>query len=621
MLLFFNSYMSYQMTNKFTHWILAGVLVWFVSGSVLGQEYSPIDCWSPVVDASRKTKDHSLRISPDKYALVRLDTLAMKSALKKAPLEFSQASKQKNNQLVISLPTPDGKKMNYRLEYVATMAPELAEKYPTIKTYGGQGIEDPTAAIKVDFTELGFHAMVMSNVHGQFFIDPAFKGDFENYIVYYKHDLKKNGNFTDQVLGTLNPNETGGMGTNLPKPPAAKCIGQQLRTYRAAVACTGEYAVAATGVSNPTLAQTLSAIVTSVNRVTGIYEKEVSIRLQLIATNDKVVFTNANTDPFKGNNNANTLIAESQKVIDSLITNANYDIGHTFSTGGGGLAQLGCVCQKGNKGSGITGSSSPVGDAYDVDYVAHEMGHQFGGEHTFGNNTTGSCGGNASSNANSEPGSGSTIMAYAGICTATNDLQQHSDPIFNAISFDQIVNYSNLSNGNSCAVITQTGNNPPIVNAGKDYSIPYGTPFTLTGSATDPDGDAVTYCWEQTNTGGPFGNWNAPTGDAPIFRSFSPVTVPYRTFPRMTDVVANKTTIGEIMASYARTLEFRLTARDNKNNGGGVCYDVMNVNVIKTSAPFAVTYPNTAVVWNVGEYRNVTWNVVGTDLSLSNVNR
>ncbi len=587
------------------------VTLFICANTVSAQAQKVVNCWTTPQKSALRPEASSLRIKPENYHLMQLDTLQMKSALASAPQEFTQNAKAKP--LLITLPTPDGGLATFRVQAVQTMAPALADKFPSIKTYGGQGVEDPTVAIRLDYTELGFHAMVLDNNRGHYFIDPAYKNNQTIYLSYYKKDLKKNELFEEGLIQDIN-SANSGTSTPQAKPPVAKCIGNQLRTYRAAVACTGEYAVAATGVASPTKAQTLSAIVTSMNRVTGIYEKEVAIRLQLVANNDLVVFTNANTDPFAGNNTASTLINESQTNIANLIGEANFDIGHTFSTGGGGLAQLGCVCKAGNKARGITGSPSPVGDAYDVDYVAHEMGHQFGGEHTF-NANTGSCSGNGSTNTNAEPGSGTTIMAYAGICNTQNDLQANSDAMFHAISFDQIINYSNLSNGNSCAVITATGNQPPVVNAGKDFYIPYKTAFTLTGSASDPDGDALTYAWEQTNTGGTFSNWNAPTGNAPIFRSFSPVTSQSRTFPKLADIIANKTTIGELLPSYARVLEFRLTARDNKNNGGGVCYDVMNVNVINTTNPFSVTYPNAAVVWNVGEYRNVTWNVSNTDLS------
>jgi hypothetical protein len=391
-------------------------------------------------------------------------------------------------------------------------------------------------------------------------------------------------------------------------------VGTQLRTYRLAVACTGEYAVAATGSTTPTVAQTLAKIVTSVNRVDGVYETEVAIRLVLVATETMVVFTSASTDPFNGNNNAGTLIGESQSVITNTIGSANFDIGHTFSTGGGGLAGLGVVCNNSSKASGITGSPNPVGDPYDIDYVAHEMGHQFRGNHTF-NAVTSSCSGNRNASTSVEPGSGITIMAYAGIC-GTNDLAPNSIAYFHAISYDEIVNFVTTGTGQSCPVVSTTTNNPPAVTGSGNYVIPKNTAFALTGSATDPDGHALTYSWEETDPGASGASWNS--GSKPFFRSYVPVTTPTRLFPNATVLASGNYTAtkGEYVPQTAQTLSFRLTARDNKMGGGGVCYAINTITVNGTAGPFSISYPNaTGITWGSGTQQTVTWNVNGTDVA------
>ncbi|HRH67767.1 MAG TPA: zinc-dependent metalloprotease family protein, partial [Bacteroidia bacterium] len=357
--------------------------------------------------------------------------------------------------------------------------------------------------------------------------------------------------------------------------------------------------------------------------VTGVYELEVAIRLVLIANDSLLIYTNSSTDPYT-NGSGSTMLGQNTTTINTVIGTANYDIGHVFSTGGGGVAGLGVVCNSTNKARGVTGNSAPVGDSFDIDYVAHEMGHQFGGNHTF-NSITGSCNGNRAASAAYEPGSGTTIMAYAGICGADNT-QAHSDAIFHTKSFDEIVIYSTTGTGNTCPVTTATGNTLPVItSAGANYTIPFSTPFSLTGAATDANGDALTYLWEEYDLEPAGSAPNSPTGNSPIFRDFVPTSSPTRIFPRIQDIVNNTQTLGEILPSYARTLNFRFTVRDNRAGGGGVNHPDTTVKVVVavTSAPFTVTAPNTAVTWNTGTVQTVTWQVGGSDLapvSCANVN-
>lgn len=588
------------------------------------------DFWKPV--SEKDIPVNGVRqIIPQKYQTFRLNGTTLKDKLWAAPDEKTMSAGASS--CIIYLPVASGQLQAFRVSEASIMEPGLAQAYPQFKTFSVKGIDDPYANGKLDWTEFGFHGMIRS-IKGDIFIDPYCNGNLSDYISYYTSDFIKAPSDRLPEAGLLgepqniNSNNDGPVkhkdnSNTIQKTLSAPCMGAKLRTYRLAVACTGEYAVAATGSATPTVPQTLSKIITSVNRVDGVYETEVAVRMVLVASETVIVYTNASTDPFTGNNNANTLINESQTVINSNITSANYDIGHTFSTGGGGLAYLGCVCVSSNKARGITGSPSPVGDPYDIDYVAHEMGHEFGGNHTF-NSIQGSCGGgNRNAGTAVEPGSGITIMAYAGICGG-DDLASHSIAYFHGISYDEIVNYTNSGSGNSCPVTTTTGNNPPIVTGSITYTVPKSTPFTLTGSATDPDGDTLTYQWEETDLGpGGGGTWNS--GNKPYFESYAPTNVTWRSFPKVAVILTGlmTSTKGEYLPSTPQTLNFRFTARDNKMGGGGVCSASSQV-VIDSSGPLAITYPNvTGISWPSGSTQTITWNVNNTNLppvSCTNVN-
>jgi hypothetical protein len=369
------------------------------------------------------------------------------------------------------------------------------------------------------------------------------------------------------------------------------------RQYRLALSCTGEYAAFHGG----TVALAESAMTTAMNRVTGVYEAELGIRMVIVDFN---TYTNSGTDPFT-NNSGSTMLGQNQATCDASPGNANYDIGHVFSTGGGGIAQLGCVCSTGNKARGVTGQPSPIGDPFTIDYVAHEMGHQFNGPHTFAY-----CGG---ANGSYEPGSGSTIMAYAGICGADN-LQPNSDPYFFHSSIDSIKAF--VAAGGACSTNTTTTNEPPTVSGAANITIPEQTAFSLTGSASDLNGDPLTYSWEERDAG------SLPLASLPtaasgsIFRPRVPLTTPTRFFPALDDVFDGSLDIGEYYPNPAanRTLNFRLTARDNVAGNGGTTNTTASttVTIVSTAGPFTITAPNSAVTLTSGGTTTVTWNVANT---------
>ncbi|MEW6363768.1 MAG: putative Ig domain-containing protein [Acidobacteriota bacterium] len=571
---------------------------------------SPDGIWQIVEEQRIPAAAGARLIRPSKYQALRLEESSLKAILQRAPMELTEAAEA--SPLYLTLPLADGGFEWFRVVESPIMEPPLAARFPEIRTYAAQGVDDATATARLDWTPAGFHAIIFSAT-GTAYVDPYRRGDTSHYISYRKRDFVAAGKqFACWAEGR---DETGWNWEGIDGPALAPS-GTQLRTYRAAVACTGEYAAYHGG----TVPGALSAITTTMNRVVGVYEREVAVRMVLIANETSIIYTNGSTDPYT-NNNGSTMLGQNQTNLDSVIGSANYDIGHVFSTGGGGIAYLGCVCQAGTKARGVTGSGAPIGDPFDIDYVAHEMGHQFDANHTF-NGTTSSCGGgNRNGGTAYEPGSGSTIMAYAGIC-GTEDLQPHSDDYFHTISFDEIAAYTTGGGGSGCAVTAATGNNPPAISAGPDYTIPKSTPFVLTASGSDPDGDSLTYCWEEFDLGAAAPP-NTDNGTRPIFRSFNPTPSPSRTFPRLSDILSGVPTLGESLPATTRTMKFRITARDNRSGGGGVDYDLAQVAVVGTAGPFAITSPNTAVNWGQGTSQTVTWNVAGTTgsgINTANVN-
>jgi len=538
--------------------------------------------------------DSERTIAEDKQKVYSLALTTLKNQLKE-----SHTSK-------LSIPYPNGTLQDFELEESPIMAPALAKRYPNIKTYSGKNSKTGET-IRLDVTKKGFHAIVYSS-EGVFFIDPI-EGQKKDYQVYFKKDLKRNPKKADFIEGEpiiVDETQFQRVQAKVQSGNVQKPSGTQLRTYRIAVAATGEY----TQFHGGTVEDGLSAIVTTMNRVNSIYEKEIAVRMVLVENNDEIIFTDAATDPFT-NDDPGIFIDENQNALDSIIGNDNYDIGHGFSTGAGGLAGLGVVCRSTSKGKGVTGISQPIGDPFAVDYVSHEIGHQFGAPHTF-NGTVGSCSGtNRNPDTAYEPGSGSTIMAYAGICGSDN-IQNSSDPYFHSTSLNYMNAYSQDNAGNNCAVTTNTGNNLPVVEAGEGgFTIPINTPFQLNGSATDADGDALTYAWEQFDLG-PAGAPNLPEDNAPLFRSFNPKADSFRIFPQISDIINNTQTLGEILPFYSRDLTFRLTVRDNQAVAG-VNYDEISFSVSDQAGPFTVS--SVTGDYNGLNFITVNWEVNNTNVA------
>lgn len=573
------------------------VIVFFFFFSMCGVAQNEANLWSRVDAIEAKRGDVLPRkIQTTKEMYYQLNLVGFKNALQNI------GNRENPGNTVISLPKSNGEMSTYKVFEASIMEPALQAKYPQIKSYAGQGIENPSETIRFSITDKGLHCMFLGTEEGTQFIDPYTKtGNI--YTVYSKGNTKVRdfewecGVIDDPLLdrgeemAVYSKNATDGT----------------LRDYRIAIACTGEYGTFHGG----TVASVMNAMNVTLTRVNGIYERELSFTMTMV-DNTSIIFLDGDTDPFD-NTNAGILINQSQSVIDSNIGSANYDIGHTFSTGiSGGLAQLQSACFPSGKARGVTGIPQPVGDVFDIQLFGHELGHQFGAPHSFNGNAGSNCANQRSASDAYEPGSGSTIMAYAGLCAPQN-VQNSPDFYFHQISLVRMFNHA-LASGSCPTNRSATGNTPPTVDAGSNFIIPQGTPYKLTGSSTDPDGTAThTYTWEQFDLG-PTGAPTETTVNGPIVRSYEGTSNPVRYVPRLQDLAfSGGSTDWEKLSTVDRDINYRLTVRDNDIRGGQADFDQMTATVTTNAGPFIVTSQNTEdLSWDIGSTQTITWDVAGT---------
>ena len=493
---------------------------------------------------------------------------------------------------VVILPLPDGTFISLRVEKSPVLSAALGKRNPKIATFIGRGVSDKRITARLDLTPAGFHGQIFTP-SGTAYIDPVGAPRAGRYQSAWGGSSPGSG-FACAADAPPLPQ-------GVPLAPAASS-GARLRTYRLAVTATSDYtALLATldPPSNPT-----AAITTTVNRVNGIFEREAGIRFEIIPPN---IYSDAATDPFAGGTITFPLLEQHQIVLDAKYGAAAYDIGHIFTAGSAaGLADLGSACNDLVKAHGGSALPVPTGDAFDVDIVAHQIGHQLGARHTF-NGTGGACGSERVADNAFEPGSGSTLMSLAGSCD-TDDIQPNKDAYLHTASFDEIVSFRDDLSRSTCGTEAVATNAPPAVVAGPAVTIPRGTPFTLTTAfSSDPNPtDQLTFCWEQFDRDDPL---NPVPG--PLFRSRPPVAEASRTFPAFADLLANP--VGpwawETLPAADRAMTFRVTARDNRTDGGGVSYDTLAVTV--AGDPFAITAPIAGEALECGAPDELRWTVGG----------
>lgn len=547
-------------------------------------------------------------VFPTDFKLFNLDHSALKRTLLSAPDRYSGAA----NGVVISIPNAEGKIEHFKMYEASNFDAELQAQFPNIRSYVGVGVEDKYAQVRLSISPEGISSMTFRGDKETEYIEP-YSADGSTYAVFNSARSKGGLPFTCSTIDTKLADDLSGK-----TPGLARSGSGVLLNFRLALSCTGEYAAYHGG----TLPTVVAAFNNTMTRVNGVFEKDLAIHMTLVATNANVIYLNAGTDPY-GATDAN-YNAELQAALTAQIGEANYDVGHLVSatggiTGNGNAGCIGCVCVNGQKGSGFTTRSIPVGDDFDIDFVAHEIGHQFGGNHTFSH-------GNEGYGVNVEVGSGVTIMGYAGI--TPYDTHPHSIDVFHAANIAQI--QANMVS-KACPTQTVLTHGVPVPNAGADVTIPMSTPFVLTGSGTDPNGDALNFTWEQNNDGAgqTAANSNArankPTG--PNWVNYIPTTNGIRYFPRMSTVLANQVTspgldvASEALSSVARTLTFRLTARDNNILGGQTGFDDKIVTIDATRGPLTVTSQTVAnQSWIQGSTQNITWTVNNTNSSTGGAN-
>ncbi len=565
-------------------------------------------------DQENTTAARALEVTDyvNKARSLRLDHEAMASLLLQTDLDNNIQARGLNS-LSVEVPLPDGRNVILALEKTNLLPQELASSYPSISTYKVAKATGDIISGRIDFTNKGFHALLQTKDGETLLIDPETTGDLGQYLSYRKTELSNHTPHQCNIPAAQHPIQFSSLQklTNV----AARTHSHSLTEYKIAIAATAEYTQAQGG----SVEDALSAIVTTLSRVNHIYEQSVGVRFRLVENNDELIYSNSVTDPYT-NFQIENLLEENQTNIDRVIGNENYDIGHVFGTSGGGLAYISSLCNNSTKARGVSGISRPSGEFFNVDFVAHELGHQLGATHTF-NADQGICTAGARTSSTAfEPGSGSTIMSYAGGC-GTDDVQSFADAMFHSGNIEQI--RQNITNGvgSVCGIEITQDNEAPTVFAGNSHIIPANTPFELTAIAADLNNDPLTYSWDQKDAGDSSAI-DFDTGNNALFRVLPATTNPSRSFPSLTTLLGGLEVTGETLPSTDRTMNFQVAVYDSHN---AASIDQLQLEVINTGKSFSLenieeayaTGAQSTIYWETANTEHSPINCTTVDLSLS----
>lgn len=596
------------------------------------------DFWTKSSDNQVPLRPNNQRVTiPLKYEVWKLNFQQLKTQLDLAPMENTISEKK----VIVSLPMPNGKLVDFEIHESPVAHPDLMHKY-SFKTFIAVGTRDKAYSGRIGYTINGLHAS-LDTPDGEVYIDPYATELLNYYVIYYTAEALRPEDYKKFVCGTSHGNYKEEEHTIAPytmdRATQRNAVAENVKVYkyRLAVGSTGEFTQNYGG----TKPKVMAKIVALVNKTNKVTMNENAIKLELIANNDTLIWSDPKTDPFpngdlgKDLKDANEVVLKkgiisfSNAAISQLVGNSNFDVGHIVTMGCSDVGGVvgGLICTQNGKGTGCSCDQTGNTDLLAINIMSHEMaGHQFNASHTMSACSAlpdGVEAGQVGSSSKIEPGSGSTIMSYDGTCGADNITGTYwkTKGIYSVGSLGQIRSYSRSVTNGGCGTIETTINHQPtveILHPKKGLYIPRYTPFELISTAKDEDNDNLTYSWEQSDIGN-FKALGKQDQDSNSFRVFDPATEPNRVFPKLSDIVAGKANKAELLPDTSRLYTFVISVRDNNPLGGGLALDTIKFRSTHKAGPFAVTFPNTVSDTASAEnFMLVKWNVANTDNELVN---